>query len=58
VALLKGTRLDMVARTELDGITFTPSTLSRVEDHDQLLLKTAASTARLDLKNTTLPVWC
>lgn len=48
VALLKGTRLDMVARTELDGITFTPSTLSRVEDHDQLLLKTAASTARLD----------
>jgi hypothetical protein len=48
VALLKGTRLDEVARAELDGISLTPSTLSRVEDHDQLLLKASGSTARLD----------
>jgi hypothetical protein len=49
VALLKGTRLDEVAKAELDGIAFTPATLSRVEDHDQLLMKAATSTARLDL---------
>jgi len=48
VALLKGTRLDEVSKAELDGIVFTPSTLSRVADHDQLLLKAAASTAHLD----------
>jgi hypothetical protein len=48
VALLKGTRLDEVAKAELDGIALTPSTLSRVEDHDQLLMKAAASTVRLD----------
>ena len=48
VALLIGTRLDEVARAELDGISLTPSTLSRVEDHDQLLMKADASTARLD----------
>lgn len=48
MALLKGTRLDEVAKAELEGIAFTPSTLSRVEDHDQLLLKAATSTAHLD----------
>jgi hypothetical protein len=48
VALLKGTRLDEVAKAELDGVTLTPSTLSRVEDHDQLLMKATASTARLE----------
>ncbi len=48
VALLKGTRLDEVAKAELDGIAFMPSTLSRVEDHDLLIMKAAASTARLD----------
>ncbi|HUV69553.1 MAG TPA: hypothetical protein VMW15_07815 [Terracidiphilus sp.] len=48
VALLKGTRLDEVARAEFDGVTFTPTTLSRVEDRDQLLLTATASTARLD----------
>jgi len=48
VALLKGTRLDEVATAELDGIAFTPSNLSRVEDRDQLLMKAAASTVRLD----------
>jgi hypothetical protein len=48
VALLKGTRLDEVAKAEVDNITLTPSTLSRVEDHDQLLMKATASTGRLD----------
>ena len=48
VALLKGTRLDEVAKAEFDGVNLTPSTFSRVEDHDQLLMKTSASTARLD----------
>jgi hypothetical protein len=48
VALLKGTRLDEVAKAELDGVSLTPSTLSRVEDHDQLMMKATASTARLD----------
>lgn len=48
VALLKGTRLDEVARAELDGIAFTPTTLSRVADQDQLLLTASASTAHLD----------
>ncbi len=48
VALLKGTRLDEVAKSELDGITLVPSTLSRVEDHDQLLMKATESTAHLD----------
>jgi len=47
VALLKGTRLDMVARTELDGITSLLLPSARGRSH-QLLLKTAASTARLD----------
>lgn len=48
VALLKGTRLDEVANADLDGIPLTPSVLSRVEDHDQLLMKAAVSTARLE----------
>jgi hypothetical protein len=45
--LLKGTRLDEVAKAELDGIALTPSTLNRVEDSDQLLMKAASSTAHL-----------
>jgi hypothetical protein len=47
-ALLKGTRLDEVAKADLDGVTFTPSALSRVEDRDQLTMQAAASTASLD----------
>ena len=47
VAELKGTRLDEVARVELDKITFTPAHLSRVEGSDQLNLKAASSTANL-----------
>jgi len=48
VALLKGTRLDEVEKAELEGIALTPSTLSRVQDLDQLKMTAAASTANLD----------
>jgi hypothetical protein len=47
-ALLKGTRLDEVAKVELAGITLTPATLSRVQDFDQLTLNASDSTASLD----------
>jgi hypothetical protein len=47
-ALLKGTRLDEVAKAEVDGIALAPSSLSRVEDHDQLTMKAAVSTAHLE----------
>ena len=46
-ARLKGTRLDEVARAEVDGIALTPADLSRVEGSDLLAMKAAASTARL-----------
>jgi hypothetical protein len=46
-ALLKGTRLDEVAKAEIDGIEFTPSVLNRVGDLDGLLMKADGSTARL-----------
>jgi hypothetical protein len=46
-ALLKGTRLDEVAKAEFDGIAFTPSALSRVKDRDQLMMQAAAPTERL-----------
>jgi hypothetical protein len=47
-ALLKGTRLDEVAKAELNGIAFTPAALNRVQDSDQLVLKASGSTAKLD----------
>jgi hypothetical protein len=47
-ALLKGTRLDEVARAEFEGLTFTPAALSRAEDRDQLIMQATASTANLD----------
>jgi hypothetical protein len=46
-ATLKGNRLDEVAKVSLDSITWTPATLSRVQDADQLELNTAGSTAAL-----------
>ncbi len=46
-ALLKGTRLDEVARAEFDGITWTPGDLTRVQDLDQLVLNTTDSTTKL-----------
>jgi len=47
-AILKGTRLDEVAKATLDGISWTPAALNRVQDYDQLALRTEASTANLD----------
>jgi hypothetical protein len=47
-ALLKGTRLDEVAKVELAGMTLTPATLSRVQDFDQLTMSASDSTAGLD----------
>lgn len=47
-ALLKGNRLDEVAKVSLGNITWTPAGLSRVQDSDQLLLKTESSTAALE----------
>lgn len=46
-ALLKGNRLDEVARAELAGIALTPDALSRAGDFDELMLKAAGSTANL-----------
>lgn len=47
-AILTGTRLDEVASVELGPIQWTPSTLSRVRDADQLTLQAAVSTAGLE----------
>jgi hypothetical protein len=47
-ATLKGTRLDEVAKAVLSDITWTPSTLARVQDFDQLTMNTEGSTADLD----------
>jgi hypothetical protein len=46
-AILKGTRLDQVAKARLGAINLTPSTLSRVDDLDQLVMDAAGSTAAL-----------
>ena len=48
VALLRGTRLDEVAKADLEGITLTPSALSRVQDFDQLVMSAGGSTANLE----------
>ena len=47
-ALLEGTRLDEVAKAKVDGITFTPSTLKRAENLDQLVMNAEESTANLE----------
>jgi hypothetical protein len=47
-ALLKGNRLDEVATVTLDGITWTPAALSRVQDSDQLTMHADRSTASLE----------
>ena len=46
-ALLKGTRLDEVATAQVDGISFTPSSLNRVENLDQLQMDAAGPTLSL-----------
>ena len=48
VAMLRGTRLDEVEDAQVDGITFTPAALSRVQDLDQLAMNAASPTANLD----------
>jgi hypothetical protein len=47
-ALLKGTRLDEVAKVSLGEITWTPVILTRVQDFDQLVLTASRSTATLE----------
>jgi hypothetical protein len=47
-ALLRGTRLDEVAKVGLEGITLVPVALSRVLDSDQLALNADGSTAGLE----------
>jgi hypothetical protein len=47
-AVLKGTRLDEVAKATLNTLTFTPAGLTRVQDFDQLTLKTDGVTTELD----------
>jgi len=47
-AVLTGTRLDEVEKASLNGITFTPGTLSRVSGVDKLAMKTGDSTAGLE----------
>jgi hypothetical protein len=47
-ALLKGTRLDEVAKVTLNGVTWTPGALTRDEDVDNLKLNASDSTAGLE----------
>ena len=47
-ATLKGTRLDEVAKAAFSNIAWTPDKLTRVQDFDQLSLKTESSTADLE----------
>jgi hypothetical protein len=47
-AVLKGTRLDEVAKAELGTTGWTPSALSRVQDFDQLEMNSDAATSRLE----------
>ena len=47
-ALLKGNRLDEVAKVTLGSITWNPIALSRVQDSDQLTLTAASSTTSLE----------
>ena len=47
-AILVGTRLDEVESAALKGITLLPAALSRVEERDQLALKTADATTVLE----------
>ncbi len=47
-AMLKGTRLDEVAKATVNGVTWTPAGLARVQDFDQLTLSTDGSTLELD----------
>ena len=46
-AVLTGTRLDEVAKASLNGVTWSPAELGRVEDADRLTMKADNSTASL-----------
>ncbi len=46
-AYLRGTRLDQVAKARIGNLALTPSTLSRADDMDRLLLNAVESTASL-----------
>ncbi len=46
-ALLKGTRLDEVAKAEMEGITWNPGPLTRVQDFDQMAMNATAPTDTL-----------
>ncbi|MGB7188830.1 MAG: hypothetical protein WBD10_01710 [Acidobacteriaceae bacterium] len=45
--VLLGTRLDEVARAELEGLSWIPGSLTRVQNLDQLTMATSGSTAKL-----------
>ena len=47
-AVLTGTRLDEVAKATLNGVTFTPQSLSRVQDIDRLTMAADLSTTGLE----------
>ena len=47
-AVLKGTRLDEVAKVELEGTIWTPGLLSRVQDFDELTMTTEGPTGSLE----------
>jgi hypothetical protein len=47
-AVLTGTRLDEVAKASLNGVTWSPATLGRIQDIDRLAMHTDASTAALE----------
>jgi hypothetical protein len=47
-AVLTGTRLDEVAKASLNGVTWSPATLSRVQDIDRLAMHADTSTASLE----------
>ncbi len=46
-AYLRGTRLDEVGKAELDGISWMPGSLTRVQNLDQLKMETSDSTTTL-----------
>jgi hypothetical protein len=45
--LLKGTRLDEVAKAQIDGVALAPGVMNRVGDLDELLMTAGGSTASL-----------
>jgi hypothetical protein len=48
IAILRGKRLDEVAKASLEGVVLTPSALSRVQDFDQLVMSANGPTGNLD----------